>query len=110
MALFYFSTMTKLDLKQVMALIRSGEWIKSIRCFTCDFNTRKAGQIIEYKNVRIARRKTMLENNAPVDNITGNSKDARHNFHFTINLEFRNGQIRKVHPILIFEINKQPVL
>ncbi len=93
-----------------MALIRSGEWIKSIRCFTADLTKNKGGQIIEYKNVRIARRQTMLQNNTPVENITGNHKDARHNYHFTLNLEMKNHQIRKIHPVLIFEINNQPVL
>ncbi len=93
-----------------MALIRSGEWIKSIRCFTADITKDKGGQIIEYKNVRIARRKTMLENDTPVTSLTGDRKDARHNFHFTVNLEGTNNQIRKIHPILIFEINHQPVI
>jgi type VI protein secretion system component Hcp len=37
--------------------------------------------------------------------ITGNKKSAAHNDNFTINLEMENGQIRKVHPILIVSLN-----
>lgn len=102
--------MVKLDLKQVVAIIRSGVWIKSLRCFTANITTNTGGQIIEYKNVRIARRQTMQENNTPVTGITGDRKDAQHNFNFTLNIEGRNNQIRKIHPLLIFELDNQQVI
>lgn len=93
-----------------MKIIKSGVWIKSIRCITANLTNNTGGQLIEYKNCRIARRNTMMKNDTPVTGITGNHKDARHNFHFTVNLEMKNQQIRKIHPVLIYEINNQPVL
>ena len=103
--------MVKIDLKEVMAILRSGKWIKSLKCLTANLNTGTGGKIIEYKNVRIARQQLMQRRkNTPLTGHTGQIKDAQHNFHFTINLEMRNRQIRKIHPILIFEINNQPVL
>ena len=102
--------MEKLDLKQVMAIIRSGRWIKSICCLTADLTKNKGGEIIEYKNVRIARRQTMERRGTAVESTTGDHKDARHNFNFTINLELRNHQIRKIHPILIYEVNNLKVI
>lgn len=102
--------MEKVDLKEVMRILRSGEWIDSLWAFTADIAQGTGGQIIEYKNCRIARRKGLLESNIPIEGTSDTIRSANHNANFTINIELKNKQIRKLHPILIFEINKQPVI
>lgn len=101
--------MAAIDLKEVMKIIKSGEWF-SLRLLTANISTNTGGKIIEFKRCRIARRKTMEQHGTPTTGSTGFTKDPRHNFNFTVNLELQNKQIRQVHPILIFEMNKQPVL
>lgn len=99
-----------IDLKQALEIIKSGVWIKSIRVITANLTNNSGGKILELKNCRIARREKMEKRGTPTTGITGRSKSANHNEHFTINLEMKNKTIRKIHPILIFEINSQPVL
>ncbi len=93
-----------------MVILRSGEWIRSLKCFTADTTKNTGGKIIEYKNCRIARRQTMEQSGMPVVGFSEISRPANHNENFTLNLEMKNIEIRKVHPALIFEINEQPVL
>jgi hypothetical protein len=100
-----------IELKEALTLIKSGVWIKSIRCFTADLTKNNGGKIIEYKNVRIARRELISRRKGGITTgITGKNKNANHNENFTLNLEMKNQQLRKIHPILIFEINNQPVI
>lgn len=102
--------MEKLDLRQALKIIRSGQVIASIKVLTADLVKKTGGQLIEYTNCRIARRQTMEASGAAVSGITGETKSANHNLHFTLNLELHNKQIRKIHPILIYELNGQKLL
>ena len=99
-----------IDLKEALSIIKSGDWIKSIRCITANLGNNTGGQVLELKHCRIARRQTMEQHGTDTTGITDIKKDARHNFHFTLNLEMKNKQIRKIHPILIYEIDKQRVI
>jgi hypothetical protein len=100
--------MAVLTLKDVMQILRSGDWCE-LKCITADLVKQTGGKLIHYKKCRIARRQTMTESGAATESFTGTKKSADHNFHFTINLELENGLIRKIHPVLVYEINKQKV-
>jgi hypothetical protein len=102
--------MGKFDLKQVLAILKSGEVITSLKCFTANSALNKGGQILELKECRIARRQTMEQSGAPTTGSTNVERTANHNQNFTVNMELRNHQIRKIHPILIFELNGTPVI
>jgi len=92
-----------------MAILKSGEWL-SLCCLTADLAKGSGGKIIQYAECRIARLTLMVENKSDKVNKRGKSKSAEHNYNFTINLELKNGQIRKIHPILITHINNLPVI
>lgn len=102
--------MAAIELKEVMQIIKSGEWIKKLTCITANLSTNTGGQVLVLKNCRIARKETMAAAGMDIVGASDITRDARHNFHFTVNLEMKNKQIRKIHPILITEINNQPVL
>lgn len=83
-----------------------------LKCFTADLVKGTGGKILEFDECRIARRKTMEETpGVKVDGYSDITRPARHNENFTFNLEIKNnGQIRKVHAILITNINGEKVL
>ena len=91
-----------------MEIIRSGEWCE-LSVLTADLVKDTGGKVLHFKKCRIARRKQMEESGSSLTSFTGITKPANHNFHFTVNLELENGQIRKIHPVLIFKINNQRV-
>ncbi len=91
-----------------MEVIRSGDWCE-IKVLTADLVKNTGGSVLHLKKCRIARRATIEKSGGATNSSTGIIKSAEHNFHFTINVELNNGKIRKIHPILIFEINKQKV-
>jgi len=101
--------MGKIDLKGMLTIARSGEWC-SIDCITANLASKKAGRILRLKKCRIARRKSMEQNDVPITNLTGVSRNANHNANFTLNMELENGQIRKIHPVLVFNINGNRVI
>lgn len=98
------------DLKEVVSLIKSGEWLHNLCFITADVNKKEAGKVIVLQRCRIARRELMIKRDSPVIGNTGKSKPANHNANFTVNLELPNHQIRKVHPALIFSINNVKVV
>ena len=98
-----------IDLKEVMNIIRSEKWF-SIRFITADLLKGKGGQVMEFAKCRIARKQTLTESGISTISTTGHNKNANHNFHFTVNLELVNKQIRKVHPVLITHLNGEKVL
>jgi hypothetical protein len=97
-----------MNLKQVIALLTNGEW-HSIRFLTADLLKQKGGQYLEFNDCRVARRE-MLVSSANTSSSTGIERPANHNLNFTLNLELKNKQIRKVHPVLITHINNVAVL
>ena len=98
------------NLKDAVELLRSGQWLANLKVITADVNKNKGGRLIEYGRCRIARKQTMEASGAATIGKTDTGKNPRHNYHFTLNLELENKEIRKIHPVLIFEINKQKVL
>lgn len=103
--------MAKIDLKEALEIIRSGQWIKSLTCFTANLAKGTGGQLLELKNVRICRRRTLEESGIPTIGNTDIVRNPNHNYNFTVNLEVKgNKEIRKIHPILITQINGQQVL
>lgn len=103
--------MAKLNLKEALLLINSGNWI-AIRFITADVLKGTGGKVIEFSKCRIARNR--LTNNKNQNNVTENSdpklKDHNHHLHFTLNMELPNKMLRKVHPILITHINNSQIL
>ncbi len=102
--------MSKIDLKQAIEILKSGRWISNLKCFTANVNKKEAGKIIILKQCRIAREKTLIRRNAPTTSSSGLKKSANHNENFTINVELKNKQLRKIHPLLIFELNNMQVI
>src|ERR1043165_7573578 len=103
-----------LNLKEALEELHSGEWL-SLRCFTADVLKGTGGKVIEFVKCRILRSHPVnvpgaKESVATMAAPDGEGKDPRHNIHFTRNVELQNRQIRKVHPILIQQINNQTVL
>lgn len=91
-----------------MEIIRSGDWCE-LKVLTADLVKNTGGSVLHLKKCRIARRESMEKSGTSTTSLTGKAKGADHNTHFTINLELYNGRIRKIHPVLIFEINKTKV-
>ena len=98
-----------IDLKEALVILKSGEWL-SLRCLTADLVKEDGGKLIKYEECRIARKKGLNESKAATTGITDTERPANHNANFTLNLELKNGQIRKIHPILITHINNLQVL
>ena len=91
-----------------MEIIRSKEWCE-IKVLTADLKMQTGGKVLHLKKCRIARRKSLEESGSETTSFTGNQTSPNHNFNFTINVELENKNLRKIHPILIFEINKHKV-
>lgn len=102
--------MSKIDLKQALEILKSGKWISNLKCFTADVNKKTGGKILILKQCRIAREKTLVRRNAPITSDSGKRKSANHNENFTLNVELKNKQLRKIHPLLIFELNNLQVI
>lgn len=98
-----------LELREAIAIMESGEWF-SCRFITADVNKGTGGKVIELAKARILRGELKKKTSVPGKHAADDSRDARHSFNVTRNLELQNKQIRKVHPILITHINNQPVL
>ncbi|MBC7689367.1 MAG: hypothetical protein H7211_14445 [Aquabacterium sp.] len=98
------------DLKEVVSIIKSGEWLQSVQFISADMAKNKGGQLITLQRCRIARRKSMQEHGSAIESNTGFTKNARHNENFTLNLELQNGLIRKIHPVLITKLNGTAVI
>ena len=105
-----FSIMPKINLKDALDIIHRGEWF-SIRYITADVIKGTGGKVIDSPKARLARAKTATAAAAQrTSDAAYARKDHRHHDHFTLNIEYPNKQIRKVHPILITHINNSPVL
>ena len=98
------------DLKQVLGTLQSGNWF-SCRFITADQAKQTGGDVVNLKKCRLAKRQRVAANAMlPTASAPKNHKDPLHNYHFTRNVELENGILRKVHPLLIIEINGLPVI
>lgn len=104
------------SLKEALSIIESGEYC-SLQFITADVKKGTGGKVIKIPRCRLCRSKNLnFEENT--ETIAAGSSSSgpvakrfpNHNLHFTRNMELPNKQIRKVHPILIFNINSQDVL
>ena len=99
-----------IDLKQVLAIVEGGKWF-TCRFITADQTKKTGGEVITLKKCRLAQRQRLAVNAmVPAAAAQRNHSDPLHHYHFTRNLELENGQMRKVHPLLIVELNGQPVI
>lgn len=92
-----------------MEIIKSGEWVE-LKVFTADLVKKTGGKILHLEKCRIARRKIGDEHGGISIGSTSLKRPANHNQNFTVNMEMENGLIRKIHPLLIFELNKEKVI
>lgn len=99
-----------LEIKEVVSLIKSGNWLRNLTYITADLSKKKGGEIIVLKKCRIARKQLMEKSGAPTIGATSITRPANHNLNFTVNMELENGMIRKVHPVLITSINDTVVI
>ena len=100
------------DIKQVLEIIESRDWF-SCKFITANQAKKTGGEVRELKRVRLMAgepRNVKSEPGDPSAHRARQKKAAEHNYHFTRNLQTRTGDIIKVHPLLIFEINGIPVL
>ncbi len=89
-------------------MLHSGQWLR-LQLFTADVKMGTGGKVLDLKRCRIARRQPAeLQSAGSQEKVAG--KDPNHNYHFTRNVELPNGDLRKIHPILIFKIDNQPVI
>jgi hypothetical protein len=95
-----------MDIRQVVHIVDSGNWF-SCHYFTSDEHKATGGKYNILPRVRLSRRHVMAERRKAVPAIATarNAKAQNHHYHFTRNLETPNGQIIKVHPLLIETIN-----
>lgn len=93
----------------MIRVIKTGEYCK-ISLITADTALKKGGKYLVYEKCRIARLKLMLENNSETTASSGIVRSPNHNVNFTINVEFENGQVRSVHPLLIMYLNDERIL
>lgn len=99
-----------IDLKQALQIIDGGDWL-SIAYVKADKKKGEAGEIVRLQKARIARNFTARESAFSVkDAEPGTKKNPNHGEHFTRNFQLQNGQIRKAHAALIFEINGEQIL
>ncbi len=90
-------------------MLHSGQWI-SMQVITADVKLGTGGKVLDFKKCKIARRQPADLQAAGGNSFNATGKDANHNHHFTRNIELPNGDLRKIHPILITKINNQPVI
>lgn len=101
------------ELKEALEIIKGGDWLQ-IRCITADLLKGTGGKVIDYPKVRFAKNRNPVAGSAAAMVASQQNEKVKrnpnHHFHFTINLELPNKQVRKVHPILITHVNHQAVL
>lgn len=102
------------DLKEALEIIKGGDWLQ-LTCITADILKGTGGRVVDYPKVRFAKNRqpsvaTAITQFAATQENEKVKRNPNHHFHFTINLELPNKQVRKVHPILITHVNNQAVL
>lgn len=95
-----------MDLKRAISIIEGGGWV-SMTFITADVNKGSGGKVIELIKARICRKRP---GSAPKKASPEFAINPNHNYHFTRNMELPNGQIRKVHPILITNLNQEAIV
>lgn len=96
--------MVKVDLRQIMAILKSGEWVTDLRFIKADVAKNTGGTLVEIPKCRLARRQTNDMDNF-LEKKTDINRPAQHNANFTVNVVMPNKEIRKLHPILITHLN-----
>lgn len=102
----------QIDVRQLLLFMETRQWF-SCKLIKCNQQQRTGGEVVELKRARLltsAEKKQRAATGDPTASKARQQKAAEHNYHFTRNLELRTGEILKVHPLLIFEFNGQPVL
>ena len=98
-----------ITLKEVIKIIEAGDWL-NIKFITADVKKGTGGKVITIPKCRLCKLRLTSLAIKETGSLPSPVRLPNHNLHFTRNLELPNKQIRKVHPILIFSINNQPVL
>jgi hypothetical protein len=101
--------MQTVSLKEALEILEGEQWVK-LSCLTADLVKNTGGKVVHYLAARIARRKTLEQSGAATVGSSDMKRPANHNLNFTRNIELKNGQIRKIHPILIFSIENMKVV
>jgi hypothetical protein len=96
-----------LNLKEAIQHIESGLWL-SLSFITADLKKGTGGKLVDVPKCRIARN--------PAANKQASLKprevqrNANHSFNMTRNVELANKRIITIHPLLVTQINNQPVI
>lgn len=99
-----------MDLNAALQTLHSGQTI-SLTFITADISRGSGGRIIHLPRTRIARKKPINEPASEIKTeFTGIKRNPHHNLHFTRNVELPDKSLRKVHPLLILNINNTDVI
>lgn len=102
----------QIDVRQLLSAMETKAWF-SCKLIKCNQQQCTGGEVVELKRARLLSGTEKKIRPAPGDSTASKArqkKAAEHNYHFTRNLELRTGEVIKVHPLLIFEFNGQPVI
>lgn len=100
--------MKLISLKDAMARIRLGEPC-NLRVFSLDGKRNTGGDLVTYQGVRIVQHKNEPSIHKP--DVGGNeisfgpSKSPHHGVHGTFNIQLQNGDVRKIHTVLMISFN-----
>lgn len=101
-----------ISLKDAMQRIRLGERF-DLRVFSYDEKRKTGGDLVTYKSAIIVQQKN--DPNAPKPDVGGNditygvAKKPNHGVHGTFNIQLKNGDVRKVHTVLMVEFNNKRI-
>lgn len=94
-----------IDLQQALSIIECGDWFGPLRFIKANLTKGSGGEVVEIAKARLCRRREKA-----IIAKSDYNKSANHHYHFTRNIELPNGEIRKIHPILITHINNNKVI
>ena len=101
-----------IPLRDVMQMLRLGKKC-NISFITYDRRRNKGGQLKHASNVILvqAKKGDGLEVNSEFEStiMPGIKKDPNHRVHGTFNIQYTNGDIEKVHTVLLTQFNKKRI-
>jgi hypothetical protein len=101
-----------IDIKNLLAIIDSGEWFYNLFFITANVNKGSGGRYVEIPKARIARNRnaaiTSISTQKKYDQL--GSKNPNQHLNFTRNIELPNKNIISIHPIIVTHINNKTLV